>query len=392
MIPLFKVYMSPLATDKVKDVLSSGYIGEGPKVKEFENALKSFFRNDYVLTTNSATSAEHLVIHLLKQPASFRDGAEVYGVTSLSDWPGLNPGDEVLATPLTCTASNWPILANNLDIKWVDVDPTTLNMDLDDLARKITNKTKLIMLVLWGGCPVDFDRLNQIIYQARTIHGFSPLVILDCAHAIGSTYKKRHISNQGHISTFSFQAIKHLTTGDGGALVVPFNNLYDRAKLVRWYGIDREGARKDFRCEADIREWGFKFHMNDIAASIGLANIESLNKILDIHTSNAEYYNKNLSGLSGVTLLSVPSDATSSYWIYTMKVEKRDSFMAAMESRGIQVSRVHERNDKHTCVSKYRTILPSLDKVVNEMICIPVGYWINTETRQYIVESIKKGW
>ena len=152
-IPLFKVYMSQESIDRTVDVLNSGFIGQGHVVDDFESMLRDKFSWDYILTVNSATSAEHLALHMLKEP----------GRTVLnSNWPGIESGDEILATPLTCTASNWPILANGFNIKWVDIDPTTLNMDLDDLARKIGPKTKAIMIVHWGGYPNDLNKLKQI--------------------------------------------------------------------------------------------------------------------------------------------------------------------------------------------------------------------------------------
>ena len=165
-IPLFKVYMSENAPEEVTKVLKSGFIGQGSKVDEFESKLKEFFKSDYVATTNAATSAEHLALHLLKKPEM---NIEVFnGLASKENhWNGLEDGDEVLATPLTCTATNFPILANNLKIKWVDIDPNTLNIDLDDLSRKITSKTKVIFLVHWGGYPVDLDKLK--IRHIRTL-------------------------------------------------------------------------------------------------------------------------------------------------------------------------------------------------------------------------------
>ena len=272
-INLFKVYMSKTAKIVVGDVLDSGYIGQGSKVDEFEKLLKERFKNDYVTTTNSATSAEHLAIHLLKTPYK---GVTSYGGVAFCEsfWAGIKDGDEVLADPLTCTASNFPILANNLKIKWVDVDPETLTMDLDDLARKITPSTKVIMLVHWGGYPVDLDKIAEIQGKASHNFGFKPAVIEDCAHAFGSFFKGQPIGSHGNICTFSFQAIKHLTSVDGGALVLPHEHLYSRARLLRWYGINRETNKKDFRCEADIPEWGFKFHMNDVNASVGIENLK----------------------------------------------------------------------------------------------------------------------
>lgn len=390
-IPLFKVYMSPEAKKVAGEVLDSGYVGQGPKVEEFENLLKTRFENDYVATTNSATSAEHLAIHLLKDRKNYVRPTDSAYAHEQKSWPGISRYDEILTTPLTCTATNWPILANDINIKWVDVDPNTMNMDLDDLERKITRRTKAIMVVHWGGYPVDLDRLKQIQIKAEQVNGFKPAIIEDCAHSFGSTYKGVPLGSHGNICTFSFQAIKHFTSVDGGALVLPNADLYERAKLLRWYGIDRESNRKDFRCEANISEWGYKFHMNDLNASIGMANLAEVdNNVIKVHKENAAYYNENLKDVPGVTLLENKDDRESSYWIYTMKVEDRDNFVRFMKSKGVVTSRVHERNDLHTCVAEFKTLLPNLDKVVQEMICIPVGWWVTPENREYIVSCIKE--
>tara|TARA_R110000787_G_scaffold88057_5_gene187209 strand:+ start:4620 stop:5816 length:1197 start_codon:yes stop_codon:yes gene_type:complete len=391
-IPLFKVYMSKNASKAASDVLESGFIGQGPKVDEFEDKLKDFFNNDYVATVNAATSAEHLALHMLKNPSN--NIVASHGVAFYeSSWPGLEDGDEVLSTPLTCTATNFPILANNLNIKWVDIDPKTLNMDLDDLSRKITKKTKVIFLVHWGGYPMDLDKLKQIQERAYRNFGFKPVIIEDCAHALGSKFNGKIIGSHGNICTFSFQAIKHLTSVDGGAIVVPHKELYNRAKLLRWYGIDRESDRKDFRCEADIPEWGFKFHMNDVSASIGMANLAEVQEnVIDKHKDNGKFYDEALKGIDGVTLLERDDRMESSYWIYSLLVEDKDKFAAHMKECGIATSQVHERNDIHSCLTEYRCDLPNLDTIKNRLTAIPVGWWVTNEEREYIVECIKKGW
>jgi len=384
--------MSKTAKNAVGIILDSGYIGQGQKVEEFEALLKERFKNDYVATTNSATSAEHLAIHLLKKEfngvATYGDGSDIK-----SHWRGIKDGDEVLATPLTCTASNFPILGNNLKIKWVDVDPKTLNMDLDDLARKISPSTKAIMLVHWSGYPVDLDMVHDIQVRAYHNFNFKPAVIEDCAHAFGSYFKGQPIGSHGNICTFSFQAIKHLTSVDGGALVLPHENLYRRAKLIRWYGINRDTNKKDFRCEADIAEWGYKFHMNDINATVGIENLKEVDEnVIKIHKSNAKYYDDNLNDVEGVTLLERDPRMDSSFWIYSMFVDKKQQFMDYMKQCGIVVSQVHERNDIHSCVRDFKTILPNLDKITPRLISIPVGWWVTPEDREYIVDCIKKGW
>ena len=379
-IQLFKVFMAPTAGVEVTKVLNSGYIGQGPQVEKFENILKEYFNHEYVQTLNSGTSALHMALHLLK-----RENNE-------KQWPGLQDGDEVLATAMTCTASNWPILANNLNIKWVDIDPKTLNMDLDDLERKITPKTKAIILVHWGGYPNDLDRVKEIQQKSFELYGFRPAVIEDGAHSFGSKYKGKSIGTHGNLTMYSLQAIKHITAIDGGLLLSPTKDLHDRGKLIRWYGIDREGNRKDFRCEADIEEWGFKFHMNDVCATVGIENLKHSHEIISKHQENAKYYDENLKGVKGVTLLERKEGFDSAFWIYSMLVDDRDGFYRWMKECNIVVSQVHERNDKHTCVRDYRSPLPTLDKTIGRIVSIPVGWWVTPEQREYIVECIKKGW
>lgn len=372
-IPLFKVFMSENVPEKVSKVLMSGYIGQGPIVDKFEKELREYFNFDRILTLNNATSAEHLALHMLKKY-------------------NINEGDEILATPFTCTATNWPILANKFNIKWVDIDPKNLNIDLLDLERKITKKTKAIIFVHWGGYPVDLDELKNITNRSYINLGIKPIIIEDCAHSIGSKYKNKYIGTHGNICTFSLQAIKHITSVDGGLLFLPNNEMYNRAKLLRWYGIDRETNKKDFRCEANVKEWGFKFHMNDVNAIIGLENFKHIETIISKHRGNALFYDKSLKNIPGIELLERKKGFESSFWIYSMKVDNRNSFMLHMKNCGISVSQVHERNDNHSCVSKYKTLLPNLEKIIKNVISIPVGWWVTNEDRKYIVDCIKKGW
>ena len=391
-IPLFKVFMSPTAKEKVGEVLDSGYIGQGPKVDEFEKQIGDYFGNSRVVTTNAGTSALHLALHLLKKPKKdwYEDVFE--GVAFVHhNWPGIEDGDEVLATPLTCTASNWPIVANNLKIKWVDIDPTTLNMDLEDLERKMTPKTKAIMGVHWGGYPLDLDEIRNIRARFRKEHGWAPALIEDGAHSFGTKYKGKYLGNHGNFVMNSLQAIKHITSVDGGLLYCPHDELYERAKLLRWYGIDRNPkGRTDFRCEADIAEWGFKFHMNDVCAAVGMENFKHMDELVGKHKSNAAYYDEHLQNVDGVTLLKREEGFESAFWIYSILVDDRPSFYEYMKKCNIMVSQVHERNDKHSCMAEFKTELPNLEKTIGHVVSIPVGWWVTEEQRQYIVDCITK--
>tara|TARA_X000001036_G_scaffold233647_1_gene218150 strand:+ start:275 stop:1438 length:1164 start_codon:yes stop_codon:yes gene_type:complete len=381
-IPLFKVFMSDDAINLTSEVLSSGYVTQGPEVEKFEQKLKNYFSNESVVSVNSATSGLHLIFHMLK---NFGLGPEKVKIDSMDDY--------ILTTPLTCTASNWPILSNDLNLKWVDVDPNTCNMSLDDLESKLNKNTKAVLVVHWGGYPVDLDRLKSIQQNFKEKYGFKFVIIEDSSHAFGSYYKNEMIGNYGNINVFSFQAIKHLTSVDGGCVNFNFEEDVERAKLLRWYGINREENRKDFRCESDIENVGFKFHMNDVNAFIGRMNFEPVIKnVLPNHILNGNFYSKELKQVEGLELMEYSPDFKVPFWIYTIKVQNRDAFMEHMKDKNIIVSRVHERNDKHTAVKKFKADLPLLESFIDEMVCIPVGWWVGEDERNYIVESIKEGW
>jgi len=377
-IPLFKVAMAEDAPHMVGDILASGWIGQGPRVEEFEDRLRERLGTSHLATVNCATSGLHLALHMTA-------GA------GRAARPGEPPEGEVLTTALTCTATNWPILANGLRIRWVDVDPATLNVNLDDLARKITPATRAIVVVHWAGYPVDLDRLRSILDAAEARHGFRPVVIEDCAHAWGSTYRGERLGNHGNIAVYSFQAIKSLTTGDGGVVVFPTEELAERAKILRWYGIDRR-VPEGPRLAADIPEYGFKFHMNDINATIGLANLPSVDARVARHQENAACYDRELKGVPGLELTERARGRQSSCWLYTVLVERRPEFEARMAEQGIAVSQVHQRNDVYSVVAESHARLPGLDRVAERMVSIPVGWWVSDDDREHIAETIRDGW
>lgn len=395
-IPLFKVFMSEQAATAASQVLKSGYIGEGPVVKTFEADLGKYFKNTEVqydiITCNSATSAEHLIYHMLKSSRSLTAYYEF--AATHTDWV-VTDTPEVISTPLTCTATNWPILHNGYKLRWADVDPMTMNISLESVKELINEHTRIITIVHWGGYPVDMDALNVIVRDAERYWGTKILIVEDCAHAFGSLYKGQPVGFTGNLATFSTQAIKHLTTVDGGFIASPFREFSKEARLLRWYGIDRDSPRTDFRCEQDIPAIGFKFHMNDVNASIGIENLKHMNVIIDKHKQNALYYNTSLKNTPGVRLLENHPDRDSSYWLYTIRVQDRMNFMRKMHDAGIVTSRVHERNDLHSGLTPYnieKGNLNNLEMVTKDMICIPVGWWVTPEEVEYIADTIKSGW
>lgn len=360
-IPLFKVHLVPEVLEPLGQTLLSGYIGQGPRVDAFEKALTPRFGSQNVLALNSGTSALQLALRLAD----------------------VGPGDEVISTPMTCTATNVPIMAMGAKIVWADIDPHTGNLDPKDVERKVTSRTKAVMAVHWAGYPCEIDELGRIGAK----HGVK--IIEDAAHAFGGSYRDRPIGSHSDFVCFSFQAIKHLTTVDGGALVTKTADAYKRGKLLRWYGIDRESERRDFRCEQDVAEWGYKFHMNDVTATIGLEQLRHVDRVLQRHRDNAAYYRQRLADVPGLSLLDYQDDRVCSYWLFTLRIRNRDEFMHAMKKAGIVTSQVHARNDEHTMFSEFRRVLPGVDEFAAEQVSIPVGWWLEDEHRAYIADTIE---
>ena len=381
-ISLFKVFMSKDVIQPVNDILMSGFITQGKQVEKYETELKKYLGTEYVLTLNSATAGLTLATRLLK------DKDDTF------NWPGFNTENDIVLTPaLTCFATTASILSNNVKIRWLDVDLNTANIDLDDVKKKLNEYTKIIYLVHWGGTPVDLDKLNQICEEHKTIYGFKPVVVEDCAHAFGAEFNGKKLSNHGNICVYSTQAIKHLTTGDGGIITLPYKSLYDRCKLLRWYGINRDKRNykgNDFRLENDIIEYGYKFHMNDISATLGLYNLPHIPSLLEKNRRNATFYDNKLKGIEWLRLMKNNPKSNSAYWLYTIRVlnGKKLEFMNKMKEVGIMTSQVHNRNDINSCVNDYKETLPNLDVLEKELVCIPVGWWLKEDELEYIIKNI----
>jgi dTDP-4-amino-4,6-dideoxygalactose transaminase len=361
-ISLFKVFMPESVMEPLRKVLLSGYIGEGPRVEEFEHQLAGRFGNDNVLTLNNGTAAIQLALRLAN----------------------VEYGDEVISTPMTCSATNEPIMVMGAKIVWADIDPWTANIDPQDVERKITSKTKAVMCVHWGGYPCDIDELNAIAAK------YGLKLIEDACHAFGSTYHDKPIGSGSDFSCFSFQAIKEMTTVDGGALTCKSKADRERGRLLRWYGIDRKAKRTDLRCEADILEYGYKFHMNDVTAVIGLEQLKYVSETIRKHRANAALYDDAFGNLKNVKPLRYKKDRSSAHWLYTIRVKDRPGFVEYMKKAGITVSQVHARNDSHTMFKDFKTKLPGVDEFAAEQVSIPVGWWLTPQNVQYIVDKIQK--
>jgi len=367
-IPVYKVFM-PEDLDEIlgplRSVLSSGWIKEGPKVREFENLIGNFIGNKNCIALNSGTSALHLAYHL-------------------SD---IKPGDEVITTPMTCMAANEPLALMGAKIVWADINPKTGTISAEDIRKKITSKTKAIVMMHWGGYPCDIDEINEIAQE----NGIK--VIEDAAHAIGSEYKGKMIGNYSDFACFSFQAIKTITTGDGGMLVCRNKDDYERANLLKFFGVPQSTDKNKLLGEGDydIKEAGYKTHMNDIAATIGIAQFKYLENNLKVRRRNAEIYSEELKNVKKLELLEKKDDRKSAYWLYTILVENKDKFMNLLNQNNISCSVGHVRNDTYSMFKEMvNRNLKGVDDFSKRKVCIPVGHWVSESDAYYITDVVKK--
>jgi len=390
-IPLFKVYSAPEASQHIQEVLRDGYTGQGPKVALLERQLQRWMGSHRIVTLNSATSALTLALHLLKKLQLLTYPQEDLNFAVGQQWDGLKEGDEVLSTPLTCAASNFSIIHNNLKIKWYDVDPYNLGPDFTDLERKLSPKTRVIMVVSWGGLPVNVFALERIKQKCFDLYGFRPIIIQDEAHSFGAQISDRFIPEFGNICSYSFQSIKHFSTSDGGCLVLPSPELKEQATLARWYGMNRTKTQ-ELRCMENVAEAGFKYNLNDYCAALGLANLPHMEEILNLHRDNGKFYEDNVNLKYPTNKYQSEYWDNPSYWIFTVLVERRDDFERYMAEHGVNVNRVHERNDNYTCLKEFKASLPKLDYIAPKICAIPCGWWVSKEDREFIVSLIRAGW
>jgi dTDP-4-amino-4,6-dideoxygalactose transaminase len=361
-IPLVKPYLPPKSDliPRLEEILYSGYIAEGTAVTEFEKRLSELIGNPYCLALNSGTAALHIALTLI----------------------GAGEGDEVISTALTAEPTNTTIALTGAKVVFADVDVNTGLISSKSIENNITAKTKAIMVVHYAGMVCDMDEINRISKN------YNIPVIEDAAHAFLSKYNSKFIGNNSPYTCFSFQAIKHLTTVDGGLLLLSNEDEYNRARKLRWFGLDKRISR----LENNIVEAGYKYHMNNVNATIGLVQLENLNNNVFKYIENGKYYDEQLKGIPGLTLIPYYANTQPSYWLYTMKVKRRADFISMMEENGISASPLHLRSDRHSIFYSENNETPNLDEFYESFVHIPCGWWLSDKDREYIVTTIRKGW
>jgi len=360
-IVLFRPNIPKGAGEAVQRVLEGRWIGQGPQVDIFENRFEKRFGGGetWAVSCSSGTAALHLAYLLA----------------------GIGPGDEVICPVFTCTATNLPALYIGATPIFCDVDPTSMNIDLDSVRSKISSKTRAIVFVDYGGAPANLHQLKELAEE------FQIPLIEDAAHALGAVYDGKPIGSISDFTVFSFQAIKHITTGDGGMLMVRNAEKYREAKRLRWFGIDRE---KKFRgvWENGITEIGYKYHMNDIAAAIGNCGLDEFDEKLQHRKVLLKKYGELLRGINAVEQVSYPFSDGHAAWLHTILVPDAINLRDYLYRRGIETGQVHFRNDRYAIFGGRRTDLPNMDEIENKYLVLPLHNQLTTRDIEIVVKGI----
>jgi perosamine synthetase len=364
-IVLFHPHMPKKALEYVSATLNSRWIGQGPKVDKFEKEFSKKFCNSYSCTAvGSGTDALHLAYVLAD----------------------IKPGDEVIVPVFTCTATNIPLLYQGAKIIFADVQEGTLNIDPKHVKKLVNNKTKAIVCVHYGGLPCDMDELKDIAKQ------WDIPVIEDAAHALGGSYKGIPIGAVSDFTMFSFQAIKHITTGDGGMLSFKNSELRKKAERIRWFGIDRT-AKQMGHWDNDIKEVGYKYQMTDIAAAMGLAGLEEFNEILSVRKELFSLYEKELVNIPGLKFIGGGyKDREHAAWLCTVLADDRFNLQKKLRSYNIESGQVHYRNDRYSIFGGRRTNLPNMDAIEDKYLVLPLHTKMKLEDIGRISNVIRQGW
>jgi perosamine synthetase len=364
-IVLFHPHVSEHARQMVDAQLRSRWVGQGPAVDKFESIFSQMFCDGLAAAAvGSGTDALHLAYLLA----------------------GIEAEDEVITPLFTCSATNIPLLYIGAKPVFADVQRHSLNIDVDHVRRLVTEKTKAIVCVHYGGLPCDMDELREIADDAGVP------VIEDAAQALGASYRERSIGSISEFTTFSFQAIKHVTTGDGGMLAIRDADLLSKAKRMRWFGIDREG-KQQATWDNDIWEIGFKYQMTDISAALGLAALEEWEEIRAHRRNLFEIYERGFSNVPGIEFVGGRClDRVHAAWLCTVLAKDRVNLQRKLRDNRIESNQVHYRNDRYTLFRESRGSFPNMDAIEDEYLVLPLHTRMTADDAERVLSVIRSGW
>jgi len=365
MIPIARPSIGEEELAEVRKVFASGWLGMGSVVFDFEEAIKKYLPSKHVIATNTGTSALHIALDALK----------------------LKSSDEVIVPSLTFVASVQAIVAAGAKPVFSDVEADTLNIDLKDVKNKITSRTKAIMPVHYGGLPCRMDELLYI----RKEKGIR--IVEDAAHAFGSVYKGKKIGSFGDITCFSFDPIKNLTCGEGGAVVTADDDLAQEIVRKRILGIDKDTWQR----YKNQRSWfyevvttGFRYHMSNINAAIGLVQLKKLDKVLEKKRQIVRSYDQAFKGLLSTELLFRDYRDTAPFnYIIKIKGGRRDGLLDYLNKNGIGAGVHYIPNHLQPLFKEFKTSLPVTERLANEIISLPLYFDMGQDDVDKVIDGVK---
>ena len=371
-VPITKPSLGEEEARAPYESIKSGWVTQGPKVAEFEQAVAAYCGAKFGVATTSCTTGLHLALASLD----------------------LGPGDEVIVPSFTFIASANAILYTGATAVFAEIDPRTYNIDPNDIEHRITKKTKAIMPVDQIGLSCDMDAINAI----ATKHGIE--VVEDAAPTIGSTYKGRPVGSNAHQTVFSFHPRKVITTGEGGMITTDDEKLAERARKLRAHGMsvsDLDRHKADRIIIEEYNELGFNYRMTDIQASIGLVQLRRLPELLDLRVARAKRYGRELPAIKGLEIPFVPDYATHTYQSYCLRLTKdcpldREALMTNLLHRGVATRRgVMASHLEKTYTSRNGTVsLPITEAATNSTMLIPLYATMTDEEQTYVIESLRE--
>lgn len=364
MIPVFKPSYGEEELEALRQVLASGWAGLGPKTREFEQKFARFLGTGRAVGLNSGTAALHLAFKLMNVE-----------------------GGEVITTPLTFVSTNHAILYNRAVPVFADIEESTLNVDINEVEKLITPRTRAVVAVHFGGHPC---RMNPLMELSRK-HGFK--VVEDCAHACGSEYRGQKAGTIGDAGCFSFHAVKNLACGEGGALTLKNEELDSRARKLRWLGISKDtfsrAGSRSYSWQYDVDELGYKAHMNDIPAVIGLVQLAKLEALNDKRRRIAHFYNQAFADLDWLETPPAGEGIKNATHNYVIKIPSRDRFIDYLGSKGISVGMHYYPNHLFSAYKEYRQALPVAEAVWKRLATLPLYPDLTTDEQNLIVETVR---
>ncbi len=363
-IPLFQPCFNELEEQAAVAAMRSGWLGFGPQVPEFEEQFRLFVGSQFAVSTASGTWALRLALRTLP-------------IT----------GRKVITTPLTFIATAQAILAEGGLPVFADVDDRGL-LDTENVRDLLHLDPAAVVTVHLGGFTGDLDSLSKLCRKAG-VH-----LIEDCAHAVGSTYKGRHVGTFGTAGAFSFHAVKPLAMGEGGALVTDLAEIKDRASRLRWFGIDRDTFERDKltgsnRWRYEIRELGDKAYLDNLHAAIGIVQLKRLADLQARRAYVAHRYREGLSGIEGLKLPAAASGESSSWHLYQVQTAKRDDLAAHLDRAGISTGVHYPLVSNFQAMRSFRRSTPNAERISSHLLSLPLHPRIKDRDVDRVINSIR---